>query len=195
MILQRYFCWDPTTNYFQDQCPINLRNYTLLLLNLSGDTIVYHYHNNADIAFTCLWILLNISGVTVQLILYLTQKKRFRKKQIRNLHVADPLSSIPTTHLRRYPGFPPRSLYCQLVNRLSNKGQYRPPPGTHQAHRSRVGKARTANESQSRPLLSPDSSLNAHGNTRYYGTQNSNIIILTLFSLMNYNNDSELISK
>lgn len=124
---------------------------------------------NADIAFTCLWILLNISGVTIQLILYFVQKKRFQKKQIRNNYGADPLSSVPTTHLRRYPGFPSQSLYRQLMNRLTNKGQYRPPPSAHRVRRSRVAKARTADDS-SRPLLSPDSSLNAHGDTRYYGT-------------------------
>ena len=121
---------------------------------------------NADILFSCLWVLLNISGVTVQLILYLIQKRRYRKKQIRKYHGAHPFAGA--TYLRKYPGFPSRSLYRQLVNRLTNKGQYRP-PSVGRVHRSRVANTRTANDS-SRPLLSPDSSLNAHGNTRYYGT-------------------------
>ena len=126
---------------------------------------------NADIIFCCLWVLLNIGGVTVQIILHLVQKRRYRKRQIRKLRGADPLISVG--RLGKYPGFPSRSLYRQLVNRLTKKGQYVQPlsMAVGRVNRSRVANARTADDS-SRPLLSPDSSLNAHGNTRYYGTYN-----------------------
>ena len=122
---------------------------------------------HADIIFSCLWILLNISGVAVQLTIYLIQKRRYKKKELQN-----PFTTLH--YIRKYPGFPTQSLYHKLINKLSTKGQYRPVANVSHVHSRAAAKVSTTQDGSSRPLLSPDSLLNAHGNTRSYGTYDSN---------------------
>ena len=127
---------------------------------------------HTDIIFSCLWILLNISRVAVQLTIYLIQKRSYEKQQLRSRYGADPFTNLK--YIRKYPGFPTQSLYRKLVNKLTNKGQYRSIANVGSVRSRAAANVKATQDGSSRPLLSPDSSLNAHGNTRSYGTYDSN---------------------
>lgn len=109
----------------------------------------------ADIICSCLWILLAIAGLAVQLTLYFIQKQRYKKKQLRSLR----RPYVIGNHFRRYTGFPIHSLYCQLKNRWKSQRYYDPVSPIHH----------WANDT-SRPLLSPNSTLNAHAHSSTYGS-------------------------
>ena len=108
----------------------------------------------ADIIFSCLWILLTIAGIAVQLTLYLIQKQKHKKRQMR--YPRDPF--IAGMYFRKYTGFPTRSLYRQLVNKLKR---------TRERNFNSAHRVRRRNNDSSRPLLAPNS-----GTT--YGTYHVN---------------------
>ena len=107
------------------------------LLELTDETFL-------DIACCCVWILLTIAGVTVQLTIHWIRKKRFEKKRQRNFY---------GMYFKKFSGFPQTSLFRRLTrNRKGNSV-------------SQV-KGRQVNDS-TRPLLSPNTSPTRSPN---YGT-------------------------
>ena len=91
-----------------------------------------------------MWILLIIAGITVQLTLYLIQKQKHKKRQMR--YPRDPF--IAGMYFKKYTGFPTRSLYRQLVDKQKR---------TREQNFNAVHRVRRRNDDSSRPLLAPSS--------------------------------------
>ena len=94
----------------------------------------------SDIVCCCVWILLAITGVAVQVTIHLIQKRRYKKKQER-LVAAYPQYGLQ--NFKKYSGFPETSLY----RRLTRKRKF-----------TTVSQPRRNKDESTRPLLSPNTS-------------------------------------